>query len=71
MTRSSIRDALGTAALASIILAPAVLQADLHGGAAEASERAAREVVIGPAIQVTTEVIEIDAEAFAIDLAKL
>jgi Cu/Ag efflux protein CusF len=63
MTRSSIRNALGTAALAGIILAPAVLQADHHGGAAEASEPAAREVVVGEAIQVTAKVIEIDAEA--------
>jgi len=63
MTRRSIRNALGSAALASIILAPAVLQAEHHEGAAEASEPAARKVVVGEAVQVTAKVIEIDAEA--------
>ena len=63
MTRSSIRNALGTAALAGIILAPAVLQADHHGGAGEASGPAAREVAVGEAIQVTAKVVEIDAAA--------
>jgi len=63
MTRISIRSALGTAALTSIILAPAVLRAEHHEGAAEAGEPAARKVVVGEAIQVTAKVTEIDAEA--------
>ena len=63
MTRSSIRNALGTAALVSIILAPAAVQAEHHGETAAAGEPVAREVAVGEAIRVTAKVIEIDAEA--------
>ena len=63
MTRSSIRNALGTAALVSIILAPAAVQAEHHGETAAAGEPVAREVAVCEAIRVTAKVIEIDAEA--------
>ncbi|MBW2233636.1 MAG: hypothetical protein JRG92_14540 [Deltaproteobacteria bacterium] len=63
MMRNPIHLALVTAALTSVIVAPTLLWADHHGGAAEAGEPAIREVVVGDAIEVTAKVVAIDSEA--------